>query len=322
MKKRALICGISGQDGSYLAKLLLSKGYKVFGTSRDAQVSNFSNLQKLGCKNKIIFLSMSPEDFRSVFITFQRVEPDEIYFLAGQSSVGLSFEQPAETIQSISLGTLNILEAAKILKKQTKIYFAGSSETFGDTNGQRANEKTSFNPKSPYAVAKASASLLVDNYREAYGLFVCTGILFNHESPLRPKHFVTKKIVSAAVRISKGSKEILELGRLDISRDWGWAPEYVEAMWLILQQKKAENFVIATGETNTLEKFVEISFSFFGLNWKDHVKVNESFKRPSDLLANFADVSKAYTKLGWKAKFKINDVIRLMISEQIKETHK
>ena len=322
MKKRALICGISGQDGSYLAKLLLSKGYKVFGTSRDAQVSNFSNLQKLGCKNKIIFLSMSPEDFRSVFITFQRVEPDEIYFLAGQSSVGLSFEQPAETIQSISLGTLNILEAAKILKKQTKIYFAGSSETFSDTNGQRANEKTSFNPKSPYAVAKASASLLVDNYLEAYGLFVCTGILFNHESPLRPKHFVTKKIVSAAVRISKGSKEILELGRLDISRDWGWAPEYVEAMWLILQQKKAENFVIATGETNTLEKFVEISFSFFGLNWKDHVKVNESFKRPSDLLANFADVSKAYTKLGWKAKFKINDVIRLMISEQIKETHK
>ena len=265
---------------------------------------------------------MSPEDFRSVFITFQRVEPDEIYFLAGQSSVGLSFEQPAETIQSISLGTLNILEAAKILKKQTKIYFAGSSETFGDTNGQRANEKTSFNTKSPYAVAKASASLLVDNYLEAYGLFVCTGILFNHESPLRPKHFVTKKIVSAAVRISKGSKEILELGRLDISRDWGWAPEYVEAMWLILQQKKAENFVIATGETNTLEKFVEISFSFFGLNWKDHVKVNESFKRPSDLLASFADVSKAYTKLGWKAKFKINDVIRLMISEQIKETHK
>ena len=322
MKKRALICGISGQDGSYLAKLLLSKGYKVFGTSRDAQVSNFSNLQKLGCKNKIIFLSMSPEDFRSVFITFQRVEPDEIYFLAGQSSVGLSFEQPAETIQSISLGTLNILEAAKLLERQTKIYFAGSSETFSDTNGQRANEKISFNPKSPYAVAKASASLLVDNYLEAYGLFVCTGILFNHESPLRPKHFVTKKIVSAAVRISKGSKEILELGRLDISRDWGWAPEYVEAMWLILQQKKAENFVIATGETNTLEKFVEISFSFFGLNWKDHVKVNESFKRPSDLLANFADVSKAYTKLGWKAKFKINDVIRLMISEQIKETHK
>ena len=227
MKKRALICGISGQDGSYLAKLLLSKGYKVFGTSRDAQVSNFSNLQKLGCKNKIIFLSMSPEDFRSVFITFQRVEPDEIYFLAGQSSVGLSFEQPAETIQSISLGTLNILEAAKLLERQTKIYFAGSSETFSDTNGQRANEKISFNPKSPYAVAKASASLLVDNYLEAYGLFVCTGILFNHESPLRPKHFVTKKIVSAAVRISKGSKEILELEKLDISRDWGWAPEYV-----------------------------------------------------------------------------------------------
>jgi GDPmannose 4,6-dehydratase len=319
MKKRALICGISGQDGSYLANFLLNKGYKVFGTSRDAKVSSFSNLQKLECKKKISFLSMTPDDFISVLVTFQKVQADEIYFLAGQSSVGLSFEQPAETIKGILLGTLNALEAVKMLKKPTRIYFAGSSESFGDTNGEPANEKTPFKPKSPYAVAKASATWLVDNYREAYGLFACTGILFNHESPLRPKHFVTKKIVSAAVRISKGSKEILELGRLDISRDWGWAPEYVEAMWLILQQKKAENFVIATGETNTLEKFVEISFSFFGLNWKDHVKVNESFKRPSDLLANFADASKAYTKLSWKAKFKIDDVIRSMISEQIKE---
>ena len=322
MKKRALICGISGQDGSYLAKLLLSKGYKVFGTSRDVQASNFSNLQKLGCKKQVIFLSMMSEDFRSVFITFRRVQPDEIYFLAGQSSVGLSFEQPAETIQSISLGTLNILEAAKLSERQTKIYFAGSSESYGDTNGQRANEKTSFYPKSPYAVAKASASWLVDNYREAYGLFACTGILFNHESPLRPEHFVTKKIVSAAIRIAQGSKEILELGRLDISRDWGWAPEYVEAMWLMLQQKKAEDFVIATGETNTLERFVETSFSHFGLNWKDHVKINESLKRPSDLLANFGDASIANTKLGWKAKFKMKDVVRLMISEQMKKPTK
>lgn len=237
MKKRALICGISGQDGSYLANFLLNKGYKVFGTSRDAKISSFSNLQKLECKKKISFLSMTPDDFISVLVTFQKVQADEIYFLAGQSSVGLSFEQPAETIKGILLGTLNALEAVKMLKKPTRIYFAGSSESFGDTNGEAANEKTPFKPKSPYAVAKASATWLVDNYREAYGLFACTGILFNHESILRPEHFVTQKIISAARRIAEGSKEILEIGRLDISRDWGWAPEYVKAMWLILQQK-------------------------------------------------------------------------------------
>lgn len=316
MKKSALICGVSGQDGSYLAKLLLNKGYQVFGASRDAQGSSFSNLQKLGCKKQVQFLSMMPEDFRSVLVTFRKVQADEIYFLAGQSSVGLSFEQPAETMQSISLGSLNFLEAARMLEKPPRIYFAGSSESFGDTNGQPANEKTSFYPKSPYAVAKASAFWLVDNYREAYGLFACTGISFNHESPLRPQHFVTQKIVSAAIRIAEGSKEILELGRLDISRDWGWAPEYVEAMWLMLQQDKAEDFVIATGETNTLERFVEESFTYFNLNWKDHVKQNKAFMRPSDLLANVGDAAKAHKKLSWKAKSRMVDVVRLMVSER------
>ena len=316
MKKRALICGISGQDGSYLTKLLLGKGYEVFGTSRDAQGSNFSNLQKLGCDKQVTFLTMMPADFRSVLFILRKVQADEIYFLAGQSSVGLSFEQPAETMQSISLGSLNVLEAARMLEKPPRIYFAGSSESFGDSNGQPANEKTSFYPKSPYAVAKASAFWLVDNYREAYGLFACTGILFNHESPLRPQHFVTQKIVSAAIRIAEGSKEILELGRLDISRDWGWAPEYVEAMWLMLQQDKDEDFVIATGETNTLERFVEESFTYFNLNWKDHVKQNKAFMRPSDLLANVGDASKAHKKLGWKAKSRMVDVVRLMVSER------
>tara|TARA_B100000927_G_C16472152_1_gene472007 strand:+ start:3363 stop:4313 length:951 start_codon:yes stop_codon:yes gene_type:complete len=316
MKKRALICGISGQDGSYLTKLLLGKGYEVFGTSRDAQGSNFSNLRKLGCNKQVIFLTMMPEDFRSVLFILRKVQADEIYFLAGQSSVGLSFEQPATTIQSILLSTLNILEAARVLEKSPRIYFAGSSEAFGDTNGQPANEKTSFNPKSPYAVAKASAFWLVDNYRKSYGLSVCTGILFNHESSLRPDHFVTQKIITAAKRISKGSKEILELGRLDVSRDWGWAPEYVEAMWLMLQQDKIEDFVIATGETNTLEKFVETSFAYFNLNWKDHVKQNKALMRPSDLLANVGDTAKAREKLSWRAKFRMADVIRLMISEK------
>jgi GDPmannose 4,6-dehydratase len=316
MKKRALICGISGQDGSYLTKLLLGKGYEVFGTSRDAQGSNFSNLQKLGCDKQVTFLTMMPEDFRSVLFILRKVQADEIYFLAGQSSVGLSFEQPATTIQSILLSTLNILEAARVLEKSPRIYFAGSSEAFGDTNGQPANEKTSFNPKSPYAVAKASAFWLVDNYRKSYGLFVCTGILFNHESSLRPDHFVTQKIITSAKQIAKGSKKILELGRLDVSRDWGWAPEYVEAMWLMLQQDKIEDFVIATGETNTLEKFVETSFAYFNLNWKDHVKQNKALMRPSDLLENVGDTAKAREKLNWRAKFRMADVVRLMISEK------
>lgn len=315
MRNRALICGISGQDGAYLAKLLLSKGYQVSGTSRDAQGSSFINLEKLGIRSQVSLVEMIPEDFRSVLIAFKQSHADEIYFLAGQSSVGLSFEQPADTIQSISLGTLNVLEAARLLEKSPKIYFAGSSESFGDTNGKPANEETRFRPKSPYAVAKASAFWLVDNYREAYGLFACTGILFNHESPLRPARFVTKKIVSAAKRIAKGSNETLELGRLDISRDWGWAPEYVEAMWLMLQQDEAEDFVIATGETNPLAKFVSEAFAHFELNWKDHVKQNKIFMRPTDISVSIGDATKARAKLGWTAKLKLVDVVRLMVSD-------
>lgn len=315
MKKCALICGISGQDGAYLAKLLLTKGYHVFGTSRDAQGSSFTHLKKMGIKDEISFLSMMPEDFRSVLVAFRESQADEIYFLAGQSSVGLSFEQPAETMQSISIGTLNVLEAARMLEKLPRIYFAGSSETFGDTAGQPANENTPVHPRSPYAVAKASAFWLVDNYREAYGLFACTGILFNHESPLRPERFVTQKIVSAVKRIVQGSNEILELGRLDISRDWGWAPEYVEAMWLMLQQDNAEDFVIATGETNSLENFVAEAFAYFDLNWQDHVNQNKAFMRPTDLLVSAGDATKAYQKLGWTAKSKMKDVVRFMLSE-------
>ena len=315
MIKRALICGVSGQDGAYLAKLLLTKGYEVCGTSRDAQGSSFSNLKELGIYSKITFFSMMPEDFRSVLVAFRLSMADEIYFLAGQSSVGLSFDQPAETMQSILLGTLNVLEAARMLEKSPRIYFAGSSESFGDTFGKPANEQTRLQPKSPYAVAKASAFWLVDNYREAYGLFVCTGILFNHESPLRQERFVTQKIIKAIKRISKGSKESLELGRLDISRDWGWAPEYVEAMWLMLQKDEAEDFVIATGESNTLEKFVAEAFAYYNLNWVDHVKQNMAIMRPTDILVSVGDATRAREKLGWTAKHRMTEVIRLMLSE-------
>lgn len=311
--KIALVCGVSGQDGAYLAKLLLTKGYEVWGTSRDVQGSSFGNLITLGIKSQVKFLSMIPEDFRSVFMAIKKSNADEVYYLAGQSSVGLSFEQPAETIQSISIGTLNILEACRMADREIKLYHAGSSECFGDTNGQAANERTVFHPRSPYAVAKTSAYWLVDNYREAYNLWACTGILFNHESPLRPNRFVTQKIISTAKRIQSGSKEKLVLGRLDISRDWGWAPEYVEAMWLMLQQNKPEDYVIATGETNTLEHFVEYTFEKLGLNYKDFVTKDQSFMRPTDLQIGKADPSKAKNKLNWEAQYKMKSVIDLML---------
>jgi GDPmannose 4,6-dehydratase len=311
-QKVALICGVSGQDGSYLAQLLLKKGYSVFGTSRDVQGSSFSNLRQLGIKEQVQYISMVPEDFRSVLVALRKSNPDEIYYLAGQSSVGLSFEQPAETIQSITLGTLNMLEGCRMMDKQIKLYHAGSSECFGDTQGKPANEQTPFYPMSPYAVAKSSAYWLVNNYRDAYGLFACTGILFNHESPLRPERFVTQKIVRAVKRIEQGSNEKLKLGRLHIARDWGWAPEYVDAMWRMLQQDQAQDFVIATGTTVTLEEFVQAAFDEASLHWRDHVIQDPSLFRPTDLVMSRADPSKAEKTLHWQASTRGVDVVKKM----------
>jgi len=313
MNKTSLIFGISGQDGSYLANFLLSKDYKVYGSSRDEENSNFNNLEKLGIKNKIQFVTSAVEDFSNVSNIIKESLPDEIYYLAGQSSVALSFNKPAETLNSNILGILNVLEACRLMDKEIRIYYAGSSECFGDTRGLAATEKTPFHPQSPYAVAKTSAFWLVNNYRAAYNLFICTGILFNHESPLRPKSFVTQKIVLTAHRISNGSDEKLELGRLDISRDWGWAPEYVEAMWLMLQKKSSEDFVIATGQTHSLEEFVEEVFTQLGLNWQNHVEINNALMRPTDIAISKADPSKAMQKLDWKAKYKMREVVQMMI---------
>lgn len=314
-KRTALICGVSGQDGSYLAQLLLSKGYAVFGTSRDVQGSSFSNLQKLGIKDQITYISMVPEDFRSVLVALRKSSPDEIYYLAGQSSVGLSFEQPAETIQSITLGTLNILEGCRMMEDKSgsiKIYHAGSGECFGDNKGVPTNELTPFHPVSPYAVAKTSAYWLVNNYRDAYSMFACTGILFNHESPLRPERFVTQKIIRAVKRIADGSDEKLKLGRLDIARDWGWAPEYVEAMWLMLQQDTPQDFVIATGTTITLEEFVQAAFEQANLNWKDYVLQDPGLFRPADLAVGRADPAKAHQTLNWRASTQGVEVVKRM----------
>lgn len=310
----ALICGVGGQDGSLLAKFLLRKGYTVYGTSRDAQGSTLSNLEKLKIKDQVKLLTMLPEDFRSVFVALQRSDPDEVYLLAGQSSVGLSFEQPAETIQSISMGALNLLEAIRMVgARKIKLYHAGSSECFGDTQGVPATEATPFAPRSPYAVAKASAFWLVNNYREAYGIHACTGILFNHESPLRPQRFVTQKIIQTAKRIAAGSDEALELGRLDIVRDWGWAEEFVEAMWLMLQQDQAEDFVIATGSSHSLEDFVRITFESLDMDWKEHVRQSESYMRPTDISISKANPEKAAAKLSWLPKSSMVDVIKKML---------
>ena len=313
--KRALICGIGGQDGAYLSRFLLKKGYEVWGTSRDAQMAKFNNLHALGVKEQVNLLSMAPNDFRSALSAVTRSDPDEIYFLAGQSSVGLSFEQPAETLESIVSGTLNLLEVLRFLGKPIRLYHASSSESFGDFGQQAATEETPFRPRSPYALAKASAHWLVANYREAYGLFACNGILFNHESPLRPERFVTRKIISAVRRIAEGSGERLALGRLDIVRDWGWAPEYVDAMWRMMQKDEPDDYIIATGEANALQDFVAESFAILNLNWHEHVDSDPLLFRPTDVAWSLGNPEKAARLLGWRANTRMKGVVAKMMSD-------
>ena len=315
--KKALICGVSGQDGSYLAQLLLNRGYTVCGTSRDAQISPFQNLVHLGIKDQVKLESMSLTDFRSVLQVLTKIQPDEVYNLAGQTSVGLSFGQPVETLESIATGTLNLLEAIRFLGATIKVYNAGSSECFGDTGNVAAEENTAFRPRSPYAVAKSAAFWEVANYREAYGLFACSGILFNHESPLRPERFVTQKIIATACRIAQGSKEKLYLGNMSIQRDWGWAQEYVEAMYLMLQQDQPDDYVIATGESTSLEDFVAAAFTSVNLEWRDHVVVDSSLFRPTDLAVGKGNPRKAKIQLGWEAKYKMADVVQMMVNTRL-----
>jgi GDPmannose 4,6-dehydratase len=311
---RALICGISGQDGTYLARLLLQKGYEVWGTSRDAQASTFGNLSRLGILDRVKTVSMAGNDFRSVLQAIGHCAPDEIYNLSGQSSVGLSFEQPVETLESIATSTLNLLEVIRFLGKPVRFYNAGTSECFGDiAEATAADEDTHFHPRSPYAVAKATAHWLVTNYRSAYGIFACTGILFNHESPLRAPRFVTRKIVQAAVGISNGSNEKLVLGDIGIQRDWGWSPEYVDAMWRMLQTDSPEDFVIATGESNSLEAFVATAFSQVGLDWHQHVIQDPKLFRPAEIRHSRGRPEKAQRQLGWEAGVRMRDVVREMI---------
>jgi GDPmannose 4,6-dehydratase len=313
MGRRALIVGVTGQDGAYLARFLLDKGYEVHGSSRDAELARLGGLKALGVLNRLKLHSVSPVDFRSIAHTINRVAPDEIYNLSGQSSVALSYAQPAQTLESIVSGTLNILEAIRLSRPDIRFYNAGSSEAFGDTGARAADETVAFRPKSPYGVAKAAAISLVATYRESYKLFACSGILFSHESPLRPDRFVTRKIVAAAVRIANGSRERLALGNLSIRRDWGWAPDYVEAMWAMLQAEAADDFVVATGKAHTLEEFVAAVFSEVGLNWRDHVDHDPLLARPSDIALSLGDPGKAERLLGWKARAAFSDIVTRMV---------
>lgn len=315
--KRALICGVSGQDGAYLAELLLAKGYQVFGTSRDAQVASFRNLEVLNIRGRVGCESMASNDFRSVLQVLSKVEPDEIYNLAGQTSVGLSFEQPVETMESIAVGTLNLLEGIRFLGSSARLYNAGSSECFGNTGSRPADESTPFHPRSPYAVAKAAAHWEVASYRDAYGLYACTGILFNHESVLRPERFVTKKIVASACRIANGTSEKLRLGNIEVVRDWGWAPEYVDAMWRMLQQESPEDFVIATGESHSLRDFVAAVFRVLGLEWQDYVVTDPALLRPSDLSEGRANPRRAEDVLGWRASKRWDELVYLLVHHQM-----
>src|SRR5215469_15322239 len=317
--KTALITGISGQDGAYLAKLLLDKGYQVYGTSRDAQVCPFRNLERLQIRDQIQLESVALNDFRSVIQVLFKVEPEEIYNLAGQSSVSLSFQQPVETQESIHLATLNLLEAIRFTGKKIRLYSAGSSECFGDLSDGSATEETPFRPRSPYAVAKAAAFWQVSNYRDAYGIFACSGILFNHESPLRPERFVTKKIALAAARIARGMQKELRLGNTAVWRDWGWAPEYVEAMHAMLQLSQPEDFVIATGLSCSLQEFVEVAFRQVGLESQRFVKIDKSLFRPTEIAAGRGDPSKAARILNWQARTKMPQVAQLLVDDCLKE---
>lgn len=307
--KRALICGVGGQDGGYLAKLLLEKGYEVVGTSRDADTTVFTNLEFLKIKERVRVVSMRMDDYHSVESVVGSIKPDEIYNLAGQSSVGLSFDHPVDTMHGIVCGTMNLLESIRMVDSSIRIFNAGSGECFGETGQTPVTECSPFHPRSPYAVAKVVAHNLIKTYRETYGVFACTGILFNHESPLRPTRFVTQKIVSAAAGIAVGRGKKLKLGNLKVYRDWGWAEEYVEAMWRMLQQEIAEDFIIATGTTVSLEYFVEKAFAHFNMDWKAHTEFDTAHLRQSDAQFVYANPEKALSRLGWRSAIGVDEVI-------------
>ena len=309
--KKAFITGITGQDGAILAKKLLDMDYQVVGTSRDSSICNKSNLENLGIISKINLLSMNLSDYRSVINVLKEVRPDQIYNLGGLTSVGLSFQQPIEAIESISYGVLNILEAVRLLEFDCIIFNAGSTECFGNINldQQPANEETAFNPRSPYAIAKSTAFWYVKNYRETYGIKAFTGIMSNHESPLRPKRFVIKKITDEAFQISKGLSKKITLGNIDIERDWGWAEDYIDGVLKIIHSDIIDDFVIATGITISLREMATKIFKYFDLDFEKYLLIDESLYRPYEIPRSALNPEKIYKKISWKARLNSDQIV-------------
>lgn len=314
---KALIVGVTGQDGAYLSHHLLQIGYQVVGTSRDCQSCDLSKLSRLGILDNIELASLAPNDFRSVLKVVSTTMPDEIYNLSGQTSVGLSFDQPVECMESIVSATLNFLEVIRYLGRNIRFFNAGSSECFGDCGNIAASENTSFKPRSPYGVAKSAAFWQVATYRSAYNMFVCTGILANHESPLRPQKFVTRKVIDGIIAIKEGRSQTLQLGNLDIYRDWGWAPDYVKAMHLMLQISTPRDYLIASGVTTSLRSFVSHAFRVAELDESNHLEVDESLKRPSDLTYSSLDPGLIKKDLGWSSSKSVEEIVEKMYSGQL-----
>lgn len=316
--KKALITGITGQDGAYLAKFLLSKGYKVHGAFRRLSTPNFWRLQALGILEKVSLVSADLMDETSILEMIKISEPDELYNLGAQSYVGAAFEQPLVTNKVNGLATISILEFIRNTNDKIKFYQASTSEMYGKQGmGEKLNEQSRFHPTSPYAIAKISAYWTTKVYREAYDLFACQGILFNHESPLRGLEFVTRKITNAVARISLELDKELRLGNTNSIRDWGYAPEYVEAMWRIMQQKTPDDFVIATGSSHTVAEFAEAAFKTAGLNSADYVKTDKMLLRPIDTNALCGDSTKAERGLKWKAKTGFKELVGIMVKADI-----
>ena len=315
--KRALITGITGQDGSYLAEFLLKKDYKVFGTVRRLSTPNLENIGHL--RDEVEFLSADLLDQGSLTDAIKESEPDEVYNLAAQSFVKASWDQPVLTGEFTALGATRVLEAIRTVNKKIKFYQASSSEMFGKVTETPQKETTRFHPRSPYGVAKVYGHYITLNYRESYDMFACSGILFNHESPRRGIEFVTRKISNAVARISLGKQEKLELGNLDAERDWGFAGDYVEAMWLMLQQENPDDYVIATGEKHSVEEFVRLAFEVVGISdWKQYV-VSDHPKhvRPAEVDYLIGDYSKANEKLGWSPKTSFNELVEMMVKADL-----
>jgi GDPmannose 4,6-dehydratase len=322
--KKALITGITGQDGAYLAKLLLSKDYQVYGLVRRIVNRSFGNLEYLGIDKDVEFIDGDLTDEASLIHVIKTIKPDEVYHLAAQSFVGTSWDQPIVTSEINAIGTLKLLNAIRHHHPVTKFYHAATSEMFGNSEHDGLqDEKTPFHPRSPYAISKLFAYWMTINYRESFSMFCTNGILFNHESPIRGKEFVSRKISDGVARIKLGLAEDIKLGNLDSKRDWGFAGDYVEAMWLMLQQAEPDNYIISTGETHSIRDFLDIAFKHVGINdWTQYVKINPMFKRPAELYTLRGKCEKAKEKLGWQQKVNFDSLVKMMVEADLERLKK